>query len=146
MFPDPSLICRPYPSLLDGIKSPQLENFGYGNGGLHLIAFSAHNEGPAYGIQISCDAYFAVEEMLYSIAQHGDADIIYDGTVYVKEAVRSKLLDNVVAIHPSEPVWRHFIFVSYDYCFETLGKSEPAFRMFPDIGEAYEWKPTFTDV
>lgn len=140
MFPDPTLRWRPYESIIDGIKRPPFVfDQGLWRGVLYLIVVSSPR---AYGIEISCEIYSGFEEMIYSIADHGDGTSRYDGGVYIKEAERSALLKAYAATDPFGRKPRHFCFVGSDYCYEVLGFSDPIIRAFDSADEAYAWGPT----
>lgn len=142
MFPDPTARWRPYPSIIDGIeRPPYVFDRGLWRGILHLIILSPKPYLRHYGLQIRCDAYFGVEEMIYSVADHGGETLRYDGGVYIKETDRSALLTAYRAIDPVDRNPRHFSFVGGDYCYEALGLSEPVIHQFASEEEAYEWGP-----
>src|SRR5690348_9797747 len=131
MFPDPSIHWSPYPSIIDGINAPPFVfSHGLWRGVLHLIVLEAKLGIRAYGIQLRCEAYFGVEEMIYSIANHSASGGHYNGTVYVKEADHSHLLETYARTHPVKREVRHFSFVGGDYCYEALAIGEPIIRTF----------------
>src|ERR1700733_10151359 len=98
MFPDPTLKCRPYPSEIDGIYDPFVLDRGLWKGALHLIVLEGLPGRRArgvktrrsYGVKIGCQIYWAIEEMIYSIAKHSDGSLMYRGDVYIKEAEHSR--------------------------------------------------------
>jgi hypothetical protein len=92
----------------------------------------------AYGIEIFCEIYSGIEEMIYSVAEHGDkATGGYNGGVYIKEAEKSALLTASAATDPFGRKPRHFSFVGSDYCYEVLGFSGPTIRVFGSTEDAY---------
>jgi hypothetical protein len=96
----------------------------------------------AFRIEVDCQVYFAVEEMIYSVAPHGNRSGAYDGNVYIKEASTSYLRETFTKIGPVlKRTLRHFLFVGLDYCYETLGSGEPVIHEFPDEQTAYAWRP-----
>jgi hypothetical protein len=142
MFPDPDIVWRPFPSVMDGMKAPPFAfDRGLWRGVLRLIVLECSPGNRAYGVEIDCQIYYAVEEMIYSVASHGDKVGIYDGSVYVKEAEQSKLLQAYADIDPVKRSARHFLFVGADFCYETLGFSAPVIRIFDSVEEAYAWTP-----
>jgi hypothetical protein len=102
-------------------------------------------EGPprkrAFGVQIKCEAYLAVEEIIYSVADHGGVTSTYDGTVYLKEASQSRARDAYKAADPGHRSVRQFLFVGIDFCYETIGFHDPVVQQFSSIEAAYEWRP-----
>jgi hypothetical protein len=82
MFPDPTLIWRPFPSTLDGIGAPFVLDRGLWREVLSLIVVEGVAPHRAFGVQVRCEAYLAVEEMIYSVAEHGEG-AHYDGGVYL---------------------------------------------------------------
>lgn len=142
MFPDPTLHWRPYPSIMDGMKPPPyVFDCGIWRGVLSLIVLECTPGSRAYGVEVRCEAYSACEEMIYSIAGHGEASGAYDGSVYVKEATSSRLVEAYAKIDPMKRKVRHFSFVGGDFCYETLGFEEPSIRAFASSEEAYAWVP-----
>lgn len=142
MFPDPTLKWRPYESIIDGIESsPFVLDRGLWCGVLHLIVVAPNPSRRAYGIEISCEIYAGFEEMIYSVANHGDSAGMYNGGVYIKEAENSALVNAYIAIDPVGRKPRHFSFVGGDLCYEVLGFSEPTIRPFDGLEEAYAWGP-----
>jgi hypothetical protein len=126
---------------MDGMKAPPFV-FSQGTwcGVLNLIVLECAPGTRAYGVEIfDCQAYVAFEEMIYSVANHGDKAGNYDGGVYIKEAENSRLLESFENIDPFSRKPRHFSFVGGDYCYETLGFTEPVVRTFASQEEAYAW-------
>lgn len=145
MFPDPTLKWQPFPSVIDGIaRPPFVFDQGLWRGVLHLIILSPRPHGRFYGVEIPCEVYAGIEEMIYSVADHGDEAGAYDGGVYIKEAQTSSLMTAYAAADPSERRPRHFSFVGGDRCYEALGFSEPVIQSFADEEEAYAWGPRRT--
>jgi hypothetical protein len=143
MFPDPSLRWRPYPSVMDGIERPPwVFDQGFWRGVLHLIVLSPTPHMRFYGIELPCEIYTGINEMIYSVADHGDSAGAYDGGVYIKEAEASVLLTAYAAAYPSKRRPRHFSFVGGDLCYEALGFSEPTIRAFADEEGARAWGPS----
>jgi hypothetical protein len=143
MFPDPTLRWRPYPSIIDGIERPPFVfDHGLCRGVLHLIVVAPNPGLRAYGIEIRCEIYAGLEEMIYSVADHGGGTGCYDGGVYIKEAENSVLLKAYAATDPLGRKPRHFSFVGGDYCYEVLGFSEPAIQSFDSQEDAYAWGPS----
>lgn len=146
MFPDPTLTWRPYPSIIDGIeRPPYVFDQGLWRGVLYLIVLAPNPGRRAYGIEIDCEIYGGFDEMIYSVADHGDRAGVYDGGVYVKEAENSALLNAYTAIDPVGRKPRLFSFVGSDRCYEVLGFSEPFIRPFAGPEEAYAWGPSRQD-
>jgi hypothetical protein len=85
--------------------------------------------------------YFAVEEMIYSIAPHSNGSGRYDGSIYIKEATASALMNAFASVDPAQLKARHFLFVGMDYCYETLGFGAPVLHEFLDEETAYAWRP-----
>lgn len=142
MFPDPTLEWRPFPSTLDGIdRPPFVLDRGLWKGGLSLIIVEAPPRKRAFGVQIKCEAYLAVEEMIFSVSDHGGGTAGYDGTVYVKEAGSSRILEALEAADPLHRKARQFLFVGSDFCYETVGFEEPVVRLFLSVDAAYQWRP-----
>lgn len=143
MFPDPTLRWRPYASMIDGIeRPPYVFDQGLWRGVLYLIVVAPKPSLRAYGIEMSCEMYAGFDEMIYSVANHGDKAGVYDGGVYIKEAEDSALLKAYAATDPVGRKPRHFSFVGSDYCYEVLGISEPILRAFDSPEEAYAWGPS----
>ncbi|WP_431204610.1 hypothetical protein ACQ86E_05900 [Bradyrhizobium betae] len=128
--------------MIDGIdRPPVVLDQGVWRGVLHLVVLGGIR---AYGIEMRCEIYAAFDEMIYSIAYHGDSAGVYDGGVYVKEAECSALLKAYEEIDPIGRKPRHFSFVGSDHCYEALGFSEPTIREFHNEEEAYAWGPLRT--
>jgi hypothetical protein len=144
LFPDPTIRWRPYRSIIDGIeRGPFVFDQGLWRGVLYLIVVAPNPGLRAYGIEISCEIYSGIEEMIYSVADHGDkATGRYGGGVYIKEAENSALLKAYAATDPVGRKPRHFSFVGSDYCYEVLGFSDPTIRAFGSPEEAYAWGPS----
>ena len=143
MFPDPSLRWRPYASIIDGIERPPFVfDQGLWRGVLYLIVVAPKPSLRSYGVEIRCEIYAGFEEMIYSVADHGDKTGIYGGGVYIKEAENSALLKAYAATDPVGRKPRHFSFVGGDYCYEVLGFSEPIIRPFDGPEAAYAWGPS----
>jgi hypothetical protein len=79
--------------------------------------------------------------MIYSVTPHGDGSGAYDGSVYLKEATSSALLDAFRSADLAHRSVRQFLFVGGNYCYETLGQSEPIIRSFATQEDAYAWAP-----
>lgn len=80
MFPDPTLRWRPYPSIIDGIERPPFVfDQGLWRGVLYLIVVAPNPGLRAYGIEMSCEVYSGIEEMIYSVADHGAKTGSYAG-------------------------------------------------------------------
>ncbi len=143
MFPDPTLIWKPYPSALDGIeRPPYVFDNGIWRGTLHLIVLEPPSGSRAYGIKMRCEIYAAFNEMIHSIANHGGQTGFYDGNVYIKEAENSQLLRSFEKLYPVplKRSLRHFLFVGGDRCYETLGFEEPVVQAFSNKDDAYAWR------
>jgi hypothetical protein len=142
MFPDPTLRWHPFPSRLDGIdRPPFVLGRGLWQGVLSLILVEAPPRKRAFGVQIKCEAYLTVEEMIYSVADHGGGTAAYDGTVYLKEASQSRVRDAYKITDPLHRGVRHFLLVGSDFCYETIGFDDPVVRRFASVEAAYEWRP-----
>lgn len=136
---------RPYPSIIDGIERPPFVlGQGLWRGMLYLIVVAPEPGLRAYGVEVPCEAYAAFEEMIYSVAIHGQGGA-YDGGVYIKEAEKSALLTAYAAVDPVGRKARHFSFVGGDYCYEVLSLGEPVIRTFASPDEAYSWGQTRSD-
>jgi hypothetical protein len=143
LFPDPTLRWKPYASIIDGIECPPyVFDQGLWPGVLYLIVVAPKPSRRAYGIEMPCEIYAGFDEVIYSVAIHGDSAGRYGGGVYVKEAETSALLNAYAAIDPEGRYPRHFSFVGSDYCYEVLGFSEPMIRLFDSPEEAYAWGPS----
>jgi hypothetical protein len=142
MFPDPTLRWRPFPSELDGIdRPPFVFDRGLWQGMLRLIIVEAPPRKRAFGVQIKCQAFLAVEEMIYSVADHGGGTAVYDGTVYLKEATQSRVCEANKATDPLHRGVRQFLLVGSDICYETIGFDDPVVRRFASVEAAVEWRP-----
>ena len=85
MFPDPTIRWRPYESIIDGIeRPPYVFDQGLWRGVLYLIVVAPNPSRRAYGIEMSCAIYAGFDEMIYSVANHGDSAGMYDGGIYIK--------------------------------------------------------------
>jgi hypothetical protein len=142
MFPDPTVRWIDYPSQIDGISRPPFVfDLGIHRGVLRLVVSPpGGGAGKHFRIEIDCQMYLGVEEMIYSIAEHGGAS--YGGQVYVKQATVSRMLDFWQATDPVERPAKHFLFVGGDFCYETLGLADPVIHAFKTVGEAYDWART----
>ena len=101
MFPDSTLKWRPCPSIIDGIgRPPFVLDRGLWRGVLSLIVLEARPGTRAYGVEVPCQIYGAFQEMIYSIAAHGDGSSRYDGGAYIKEAESSHLLEYWAQLGP----------------------------------------------
>lgn len=144
MFPDPDLRWQPYPSIMDGmLLGPFVELRGFIEGNLHLIVLETFPGLRAYGVTINCEYYSACEDMMYSTTDHGDRSGMYNGSVYIKVACKSKLLDLWAEYHPMSRhySWLHLSFVGLDFCYETLGRFPPVIQQFATTDEAKSWRP-----
>jgi len=129
--------------MIDGVeRPPYVFDQGLWRGVLYLIVVGAKPSLRAYGIEMPCKIYAGFDEMIYSVANHGDKVGAYDGGVYLKEAEASALLHAYALIDPVGRKPRHFSFVGSDYCYEVLGFSEPIIRAFDSPEEAYAWGPS----
>jgi hypothetical protein len=116
-------------------------------GVLHLIVLAPKPSSRAYGIELPCDIYYGIEEMLHSVAVHGFESGSYrGGSIYIKEAESSALLSTYSTllkdyqrIDSAKHTPRHFLFVGADLCYQALGISEPIVRTFSSHEEAYPW-------
>jgi hypothetical protein len=127
-------------SIVDGIeRGAYVFDQGLWRGVLYLIVVAKNR---AYGIEMSCEIYAGFDEMIYSVADHGDKAGHYDGGVFIKEAESSALLRAYAATDPVGRKPRHFSFVGMAYCYEVLGFSEPIIRAFDSPDEAYAWGPS----
>jgi hypothetical protein len=140
MFPDPELKWHPLPSVMDGMKAPPFAfSDGTWSGNLKLIISDGAGT-RIYGVEvIDCQIYAAFDEMIYSIADHGNRGGRYDGGVYIKEAHNSNLLNTFSNLDPMNRKPRHFLFVGGDYCFETIGFGDPVVHSFGSYDDAYAW-------
>ncbi len=127
--------------MLDGIDRPFVLDRGLWQGGLGLIILEAPPRRRAFGALIRCEIYLAVEEMIYSVADHGEGTAGYDGTIYLKEAASSRALNAFETIDPLRRKARQFLFVGSDFCYETIGFEEPRLLVFEGADAAYEWRP-----
>ena len=142
MFPDPTVCWRPYTSMMDGLKNPPFVfDQGLWKRRLHRVVLEAAPGPRAYGVQIECEVYAGFDEMIYSLANHGDESAGYNEDAYIKEATASALISAFKAAHPFGRTPRHFLFAGGDLCFETLGFSEPTIHRIEFIEEVYEWGP-----
>jgi hypothetical protein len=149
VFNDPTLKWRPYPSVIDGIeRPPYVFDRGFWRGVLHLTVTAPEPSSRAYGIELPCDIYYGIEEMLHSVAMPAFKSGSYDGSIYIKEAESSALLNAYSTLlrdyRPtdfSRHTPRHFLFVGADLCYEALGIAEPSIRTFRSREEAYAWSP-----
>jgi len=144
MFPDRTVKWRPYPSIMDGMKAPpDVLDRGVWRGVLSLIVLESTFENPgsrAYRVEVVCEIYAAFDEMIYSIAKHGDGSGMYDGGVYIKEAEDSSLMRTWTKLDPFNRKVHHFSFVGGDLCYETLGSAEPVIYKFSTVDEALAWR------
>jgi hypothetical protein len=129
--------------MIDGIECPPwVFDQGLWRGVLYLIVLAGNPSFRAYGVEMSCEIFAGFDEMIYSIADHGDKTGACDGGVYIKEAENSALLKAYAATDPVGRKSRHFSFVGNDTCYEVLGFSEPIIRAFDSPDEAYAWGPS----
>ncbi|QPF87602.1 hypothetical protein IC762_15500 [Bradyrhizobium genosp. L] len=143
MFPDPTLLWQPYPSMIDGIeRPPYVFDQGLWRGVLYLIVVPPRHGRRAYGIEMSCQIYAGYDEMIHSVANHGTESGSYDGGVYIKEAGTSALLSAYINADPIRRKPRHFCFVGSDYCYEVLGFEAPVIRAFDSPDDAFKWGPS----
>jgi hypothetical protein len=141
MFPDPTLRWKPFPSPLDGLKAPPFVlDRGLWRGVLHLIVLEAEPGSRAWGLEVSCQAYFAVEAKIWAKAGHGERAAAPDGAAWLREAERSQLLAAHAALVRARRTPRHFGFVGDEFCYETLGFGEPVVRAFAGRDEAWAWR------
>ncbi len=148
MFPDPTVEWLPYPSIMDGMTPPPYV-FDRGSlyGRLHLVVLDGPPGRRAYGVAIDCIVYGSFDEMMYSTSRHGGRTGDYGGGVYIKQARRSLLMEELTRLQPAYGLLnanrmpRHFLFVGGDYCFETLGFEEPVIRVFASEDDAFAWGP-----
>jgi hypothetical protein len=138
---------KPFQSIIEGIQTVYVHDLGITYGILHLIVCGAANERVFFGVHAPCDAFFAVDEMFYSVKRHGTHEQFLDRTTYIKEAGDSELLRirRSLAEELGEAgEFRHFVFVGNDYCYEVLGRGEPVIRKFDTFEAAAAWLPTQT--
>jgi hypothetical protein len=141
MFPDPTLRWKPWPSPLEGLKAPPFVlDRGLWRGVLHLIVLEADPGSRAWGLEVPCQAYFAVEASIYAKADHGDPARVLDQPAWLKEAERSQLLSAHAAVVRTRRSPRHFAFVGSEFCYETLGFGEPVVRALASREDAWAWR------
>lgn len=138
MFPDPTIVWRPLPSEIDGVLSPFVLDGGVWRGERRLAVVEPSPGRRAYGVAAMCIAYAAYDEMLYSVASHGEG-LRYDGGVYLKEAQGSLWLKAHAEIDPLERRLRHFCLVGGEICCEFLSIQPPEIVVFADEVDAYRW-------
>ena len=146
MFPDPTLRLKPYPSIISGMACIYVFDMGAEYGTLHLVV-TGDGSSTHFGIHVPCDAYFGVDEMYYSLAEHGIHEEFVDKRSFIKEAEDSLFLKKMRALATDfglKESFRHFIFVGNEYCYETLGTGEPVVKRFENREAAEAWKPTQT--
>ncbi|UPJ41931.1 hypothetical protein IVB40_32425 [Bradyrhizobium sp. 40] len=119
-----------HPSIIDGIERPPFVfDQGLWRGVLYLIVVAPNPGLRAYGIEMSCEIYSGIEEMIYSVADHGDKTTgRYDGGVYIKEAENSALLKAYAAIDPVGRKPRHFSFVEATTATRCLASPNPSYE------------------
>jgi hypothetical protein len=72
---------------MDGMKTPPLVlDQGLWGEVLKLIVLEGRPGTRAYGVEIHCLAYCVFDEMIYSVADHGQGSGMYGGGCYIKEA------------------------------------------------------------
>jgi hypothetical protein len=80
--------------VVDGIgRPPSVNSFGIWRGILRLVVVECPPGMRAYGVEIRSEISAAFDEMMYSILGHGDKTGQYDGSVYIKDAIRSQLIE-----------------------------------------------------
>jgi hypothetical protein len=144
LFPDPNIEWGGLASTIDGIQSPSLEVVRADCSNPVRCLVSQWLEGACLRVSSvefnDPQAFFAVEEMLYSIAyaprQDGGG---YDGTVYIKEAKRSALKTALEAVDYNDRSMRHFLLVGLDVCLEVVDTGEPHVKDHPDYDAARAW-------
>lgn len=107
---------------------------------LSLLVLEGDSGTRAYGVQVSCQAYFVLERALYSMAAGAN-----DSDVYLKEADSSRLLSIFGAATSLRARPRHFSLVGADLCYETHGFRAPVIRAFESREEAYDWSPGWNE-
>lgn len=143
MFPDPTALWTDYPSPIDGVAPPPYA-FDLGiHRGVLRIAVSPPDAsiGNHFRIEIDCEMYFGVEEMIYSTAGHAGSSANTRKS-YIRQATSSRMLDFWRENDPFERSAKHFIFVGADFCYECLGLSDPVIYVFRTEAEARDWERT----
>lgn len=138
MFPDPTIIWRPLVSEIDGIFAPFVLDGGMWRGERRLVVVEAPSGRRAYGVAVECLAYAAYDEMVHSIASHGEG-LAYDGGVYIKEAQASVWLKAHTEADPLARRLRHFALVGTEICCEFISVAPPRIVAFSEQDEAYDW-------
>ncbi|AAK23704.1 hypothetical protein EIB18_09180 [Caulobacter vibrioides] len=145
MLPDPDICWRGVPSMIDGIRYPNVDVIGASL--LNKVPvrclvseWSAGDCLRVYSVDFpGARVVFAVEEMLYSIINHDDGTGNYDGGVYLKETDRSAVLARLAEDDPMQRRFRHFLLVGLNTCVEIVDTHEPIVRTHADYESARRW-------
>lgn len=128
---DPTTKWKPFPSIIDGVaRGVYVSDRGHSDGSLNLV-IQQPRQSLAFAIEVPCEVFGGCEEMIYSIL-YAHKSVVYDGSVYVKEAETSVALDAFRAADPFNRTPRHFCFLGEDYCYEAVGFGEPSIRVLTD--------------
>jgi len=143
LFPDPTIEWKGLPSSIDGLQGPNLELVRGDSYAVRCVV-SEWSDGEclrAGSIEFGDpQAFFVVEEMIYSIAYAGRQDGGgYDGTTYIKEADRSALKTAVEAAGFNEHTVRHFLLAGLSTCMEVIASNAPEVRAHANYDEAMTW-------
>ncbi len=135
MFPDPSIRWEPVPSIVDGLKNPHVTPVDADTAQYFSCVISGDNDEMArrrreervFSAVVRPEAFFGIGEVLYSALTPEDDGGVYDGGVWLKETHRSSLL-NVLRDDPfRRQLFRHFLLVGGNTCFEVVAHEPPEF-------------------
>ena len=142
MFPDKSAEWKEFPSLIDGIDDPFVFDKGYWKGKLYLTITDGAGH-LSFGVTLNAIAYMAIDEALFSVADHCCLSLSDFPNCYIRETKNSELL----TLYQSKEYLeqgdvRHFQFLGHDKCFECLCYGLPNIVMFKHEAERDAWGPT----
>ena len=141
MFPDTSAKWKEFPSIIDGIDHPVVFDKGYWKGKLYLTISEGGGD-LSFGVVLNAIAYMAIDEALFSVADHSCISLSESPNCYIREATNSNLLK---LYRDKEYLQQgdisHFQFIGHDMCFECLCFGLPKIVVFANEMECDAWGP-----
>ena len=141
MFPDPSAKWKEFPSIIDGIDNPFVFDKGCWKGKLYLTIAEGGGD-LSFGVVLDAIAYMAIDEALFSLADHACITLSESPNCYIREATHSKLLTLYRdKEYLEQGDIRHFQFIGHDKCYECLCVGLPQSIMFGNEVGRDSWRP-----
>lgn len=141
MFPDETAKWKMFPSMIDGIDNPFVFDKGYWKSKLYLTISEGGGD-LSFGVVLDAIAYMAIDEALFSVADHSCISLSESPNCYIREATNSNLLKLYLdKEYLQQGNIRHFQFIGHDMCIECLCVGLPKIIMFANEMECDAWGP-----